>query len=300
MPLFVRLASLLGAALTACGAPTAPGAQVAPPPLPAAEPQSAQSASAPRVLLLTGGAWHEFGELGAWWQARLAAEGYAVEWLRLGPQAPAEVAAGVTATSPAFAAERERLRALLRPERADALLLYTQGDLGFDEPLRAQFLDFVQAGGGVVALHCALDSHPGWAEYTALVGGRFQHHPPFGEIAVRVDDAAHPVLRNADSRFHRSAPVALTASFAPGTEWRLPDEFYHLQDLSLDQATLLLSGVSPEGGARRPVAWAKFVGEARVFGTILGHGREAHTDARVAALVSGALAWASRRGEPGR
>ena len=137
----------------------------------------------------------------------------------------------------------------------------------------------MRGGGGLVAVHCAADSFPGWAGWDDLLRGRFESHPPFGDIKVSVvaDVAGHPVIADLPR------------------DWILKDEFYHLKDCAPDDKTVLMSGVSPAGGPVRPVTWVRDYGKGRVVYTILGHGPETHGDARYQQLVTQALWWAAGR-----
>ncbi len=234
-----------------------------------------------RVLVLTGGGFHDFpGNVGI----LLAGLQSAVSPSAAAPGGSPPTGARWQFTTLALgpgdassAADRRRLEADDVLSRCDVVLAYTQGDVGLSDAARERLLAFVRGGGGFVGLHCALDSHPGWTDYARMLGGRFERHPPFGPVAVRVDDVSHPVTAG--------LPAA----------WSLADEFYHLTDWIPDGAHVLMTGVSPEGGERRPVTWTRQWGEGRVVGTILGHGPETHADGRFQALVAQALRWAAPR-----
>ncbi|HZL99091.1 MAG TPA: ThuA domain-containing protein [Planctomycetota bacterium] len=224
-----------------------------------------------RVLVLSGGGYHDFdGNLKLLLDGLPVPAGTHWSFLSLGDDS----ADGVSR-----ALRLRQLESLELPGEHDVILAYTQGELGLSPTAKDKLLAFVRGGGGFVGLHCAADSHPGWAEYTAMLGGRFESHPPYGEVTVQLTPAAerHPVTRGLPDR------------------WSLKDEFYHLTDLQLGDATLLMTGVSPAGGEPRPVAWAKPYGQGRVMYTILGHGPEAHSDARYRKLVAQALLWAGGR-----
>lgn len=244
---------------------------------PRAGPAGSASGAAPdgarpgplRVLVLSGGGFHDFaGNL------KLLLDGLPVpadtHWtfLPLGEDS----ADGVSQ-----ALRLRQLESLELPGEQDVILAYTQGELGLSPTAKDKLLAFVRGGGGFVGLHCGADSHPGWAEYTAMLGGRFESHPPYGEVTVRLAPGAgqHPVTHGLPDR------------------WTLKDEFYHLQELQIDDATLLMTGVSPQGGEPRPVTWAKAYGEGRVVYTILGHGPDAELDERFRRLVAQALLWAA-------
>jgi hypothetical protein len=213
------------------------------------------------VLFLTGGGYHDFEGNPARLTEALEQRGWAVRTVRLGPD---DAGAGE---------DLAWLESADLDESFGAVLAYTQGELGFSEGLRARLLAFVEQGGGLVGLHSAADSHPGWTGWDELIGARFETHPPFGPITVRVDRTDHPVTEG--------LPV----------DWELKDEFYHLVDVTTEERELLMSGVSPAGGDRRPVTWAAARERGRVVYTILGHGPETHGDPRYQQLVGQALAW---------
>lgn len=216
-----------------------------------------------RVLVLSGGGYHDFAaNLSRLLPAVAARQSMTLTELALNP------ADGAAPTSRRYLEEADL------PAEFDVILAYTQGDLALPDPLRERLLAFVHGGGGLVALHCALDSHPGWAGWDDLLRGRFERHPPYGDVVVKVCDAAHPVVAGLPQ------------------EWALRDEFYHLKDCAWDDKRVIMVGTSPEGGELRPVTWTREHGAGRVVCTILGHDQGAHGDARYQQLVAQALAWA--------
>lgn len=224
-----------------------------------------------KVLVIHGGDFHDFeGNLAQLIAGMPLPPDTHFSFLPLG-------GAGTDGVSKAL--HMRQLETLALPGDNEVILAYTQGELGLSPTAKSKLLAFVNGGGGFVGLHCAADSHPGWTQYTQLLGASFQSHPPFGPVTVELTDEAstHPVTRDLPD------------------VWTLPDEFYHLKDLQLGDATLLMTGVSPAGGEERPVTWAKRYGQGRVVYTILGHGPEAHLDRRYRQLVAQALLWASGR-----
>ena len=250
-----------------CSAPGAtPGA-------PAAAPsRTGRPTSGPlRVLVLSGGGFHDFaGNLQALIEGLPVPADTHWTFLPLGDDSPDGVSKAL---------RLRQLESLELPGEHDVILAYTQGELGLSPTAKDKLLAFVRGGGGFVGMHCAADSHPGWGAYVEMLGGRFESHPPYAEVTVMLTPSApsHPVTRGLPDR------------------WVLKDEFYHLQDLHLDGATLLMTGVSPQGGEARPVTWAKPYGAGRVVYTILGHGPDAQRDARVRQLVAQALLWTAGR-----
>jgi hypothetical protein len=255
-----------------CAAPADSRAAGGSPDAAGASAGTARSRSGPlRVLVLSGGEFHDFdGNLKSLIDGMSLPADTQWSFLPLGDDS----ADGVSR-----ALRLRQLETLELPGEHDVILAYTQGERGLSPTAKDKLLAFVRSGGGFVGLHCAADSHPGWTGYTTMLGGRFESHPPFGDVTVQLTPSAasHPVTRGLPDR------------------WTLKDEFYHLQDLQLDDATLLMTGVSPLGGEKRPVTWAKPYGQGRVVYTILGHGPEAHADPRYHQLVAQAVLWAAGR-----
>jgi len=253
-----------------CSAPGAAGPGAPPAATPA---RGDRAAAGPlRVLVLSGGSFHDFeGNLKQLIEHMPVPADTHWTFLPLGDDSPDGVSKAL---------RLRQLEALELPGEHDVILAYTQGELGLSPTAKDKLLAFVRGGGGFVGLHCAADSHPGWDGYVEMLGGRFESHPPYGEVTVQLTPSApsHPVTRGLPDR------------------WVLKDEFYHLQDLHLDGATLLMTGVSPAGGEKAlPVTWAKPYGQGRVVYTSLGHGPDAERDARVQHLVAQALLWAGGR-----
>lgn len=223
-----------------------------------------------RVLLMTGGGYHDFEG-----NAKLLLAGLAqhlkldVTHLRL-----------VKDGEPEAARPEERPTRILdagMAQRFDVVLAYHQGEkLGLNQQERDSLLHFVRRGGGWVGLHCAADSFKWNREFVAMVGGKFKSHPPFGPITVRRLAGDAPVLAGIEDHTY-------------------PDEFYYLDECRLDDKQVVLVGEGPADKKMRPVAWTKAYGEGRVFYTIQGHGKEAFADPNLLRLVANALCWASAR-----
>jgi type 1 glutamine amidotransferase len=138
---------------------------------------------------------------------------------------------------------------------------------------------FVEAGGGLLALHTAVicfDADPTWR---SLCGAAWawdrSAHPPLGDALVEVTEAgrAHP----------------LTDAMAPFT---IEDEIYGFLD-EVDELVPLL--VSAHGGRRHPVAWARTVGAGRVVTDLLGHGPASFAHPAHRALVARSARWCAGR-----
>jgi type 1 glutamine amidotransferase len=153
--------------------------------------------------------------------------------------------------------------------------------------LRQSFLDYVSRGGGVVSLHFAIAANAHWPEFRELFGAKYSGHPWNEEVAVTVEEPAHP----------------LVAAFG-GQDFRIADEIYEYGDpydrnqvrvlLSLDPAR---SNMGVKWINRKDhdfaLAWVKPYGQGRVFNTSFGHRTELFWDPRVLEFYLDAIQFAT-------
>jgi type 1 glutamine amidotransferase len=168
--------------------------------------------------------------------------------------------------------------------RFDAVAFFTSGELPMDEGQKAALLDFVRAGKGFIGIHSATDTFYAWPDYGLMLGAYFDGHPWHQEVALRVEDPAHPATRS------------LAASF------RLNDEIYQFRDWSRASVHVLLSldptsvDTNAPGVTRTDrdfaLAWTRTEGRGRVFYTALGHEPAVWQDARFQQLLAGGIRWA--------
>jgi putative membrane-bound dehydrogenase-like protein len=132
-------------------------------------------------------------------------------------------------------------------------------------------LDFVEAGKGLVAIHCASHCFRNSDRYTALVGGRFLRHET-GVFRARIIDAQHPAMQGVQSF----------------EEW---DETYVHNQLADDIRVLM---VRPDASGYEPYAWVRDQGKGRVFYTALGHDEHAWKNPGYQRLLEQGIRWAAR------
>jgi type 1 glutamine amidotransferase len=147
------------------------------------------------------------------------------------------------------------------------------------EGLRA----FVEAGGGVVALHHAIAGRTGWRWWwEEVLGGRYLTEPEGGHPASTYQ---HDV--ELDVKVAAKHPVT-----AGVTDFRILDETYKGMWISPDVEVLLTTDRPTSDG---PVAWVGPYEKARIVFIQLGHGREAHLHPAYRRLVRNAVMWAAGR-----
>jgi predicted dehydrogenase len=125
-----------------------------------------------KVLVVTGGGYHDFERCGALLEGFLAAAGDMK----------------VTRTTERSAIQKDNL------SKYDVLLIYTQGD-GLSNKQVRELDDWVHGGGALVGLHCASDSFRNHRDYVALLGSEFIGHGPVHPFEVSSAGHDHYITR---------------------------------------------------------------------------------------------------------
>ena len=152
--------------------------------------------------------------------------------------------------------------------------------------------EFVQNGGGLVALHTAticFDDWPGWGE---IVGGHWNwdrsFHPLLGPVRVEVGGVEVGGVVVGDGEAEHEITAGLRA-------YETVDEVYAHLDLQPGIVPLAY-GVHPDG-SRHPVLWARTFGSGRVAHFGLGHDSASLTNETTAQILRRCVTWAVRSSE---
>lgn len=134
---------------------------------------------------------------------------------------------------------------------------------------RTALQNFVERGGGVLAIHAAADSHYNWPWYGKLIGGRFERHPS-------------------------GTPRGTIRSIATGETRQRTDEWYYFDDY--DPTSKLLVTLDPQSIGEKdvnpnPVSWTRSVGRGRVFYTAMGHTKESYSEPWFLRHIADGLDW---------
>ena len=153
----------------------------------------------------------------------------------------------------------------------DAVVLFTTGSSqGADVDAVVRY---VRSGGALVAIHCAADSFKDNADYIAMIGGAFRHHPEQLDVAVEFVDTAHPI----------------TAGLEPFTVW---DELYLFERYDPARVHLLAQTLSYDDDGPVPICWTRQEGEGRVFYLSIGHRPDVMENPRWQQLFLRGTEWA--------
>ncbi|HET9796702.1 MAG TPA: PVC-type heme-binding CxxCH protein, partial [Gemmatimonadaceae bacterium] len=162
---------------------------------------------------------------------------------------------------PALALRSERLR------HYDALLLYANHD-SITPPEERALLDYVNGGGGFVAVHSASFCFRNSDAFVAMVGAQFKSHDTATFAAVTVQPE-HPVMRGLQAF----------------TTW---DETYVHSHHNPDR-TVLMERV--QGNVHEPYTWVRTQGKGRVFYTAFGHDERTWGNPGFQQLLERGIEW---------
>jgi hypothetical protein len=163
------------------------------------------------------------------------------------------------------------------------IVLYNMGQ-NITEKRQKNFIELLNRGVGLVALHHCIGGWQDWPEYKMIIGGKFFTKP--GEIngikypvspwkddvdyKIHIADAAHPITQG-------------LADFA------IKDETY--KGFWVDpQVHVLLTTDEPTCG--KTIGWTKTYGKANVCYLMNGHGPSAFASKEYRTLVVRAIRWA--------
>jgi type 1 glutamine amidotransferase len=133
--------------------------------------------------------------------------------------------------------------------------------------------DFVENGGGFLAVHNAHTMYPPKGLYYQLFGGDFGGHPKPYTYTIRVENKHHPITRGVE-------------------DFDIFDE-HHMSKYALDQEHLLLRSVARDN-AQAAAGWWNEIGKGRFCYLSPGHTPEALNHPMVQLLLRNAARWVLR------
>jgi len=130
----------------------------------------------------------------------------------------------------------------------------------WSDAAKANFVEAVRSGTGLVILHAADNAFPGWVEYETMVALLWREgtgHGAYHEFEVKMVDKKHPITRGLP-------------------DFRLWDELYHrlvhMHDAPLHVLATAYSDPATGGtGNDEPMMTVQQFGEGRVYHHVMGH-----------------------------
>ncbi len=138
-------------------------------------------------------------------------------------------------------------------------------------------------GVGLVALHHMMGAYPEWPRYRRITGGKYflketDNHRGSTykhdlDLNVHIEDTSHPITRGM-------------------SDFKIHDEGYKYCGFEKDNHVLL---TTEHPDCDRTIGWVRNVGEAKVFGMMLGHDSKAYENPNFRKLVARAIRWTAGR-----
>ncbi|MFW6169856.1 MAG: ThuA domain-containing protein [Planctomycetota bacterium] len=192
----------------------------------------------------------------------------------------------VAASHVTYPAAAEKLKPELA-EEYDAIVFYDMWARGISPDQQKAFLELLNRGIGVVALHHTMAAHQDWPEYKKIIGGRYY-------LQERKVDGK--VLPKSGYRHGQDIPVHVANPDHPITEgmkdFTIHDETYS-NYYTDPAATVLLTTEHPKSD--RELAWTKTYANSKVVYIELGHDHFAYEHPSYRKLLSRSIRYVAGR-----
>jgi len=162
----------------------------------------------------------------------------------------------------------------------------TTGNWDLTPEQRAEFINWVKAGGAFVGAHAATDTGYNWPEYGEMTGGYFDGHPWHELVGVIVEKPEHPSAEGL------------------GKHFSIVDEIYQHRNWSRDKVEVVMrldtdSVDMTKPGIKRTdkdfgLVWGHSFGEGRAVYSAFGHRDETWRDPRMQRHFVGCIKWAAK------
>ncbi len=165
----------------------------------------------------------------------------------------------------------------------DVIVLYDMWQ-EITEPQKTAFMEMLQKGKGLVALHHCIASYQEWPEFFKIIGGKFYLKEQVEDgVKYPQSQAAHG--QSMKIRVNKEHPITR------GTDdFEVLDETYKEFRVAPD-VDVLLTTDNPANGPK--VAWTKTYGRSRVAYVQLGHDNNVYSNPSYRRIVAQAIRWAA-------
>ena len=205
-----------------------------------------------------------------------------------------DVGAGVTAITATGRAGGYRVDATSRPAditaanlaRYRAVVLLNANGNRLSNEQEGALADYMQQGGGFVAIGSSAEAEPGSALLDDLIGARPDPASPTGAATrtVAVGDRVHPATRTLPLELNRT-DVWYRWQARPTGKVHTVARWRNLEAAAGDGTAT--------GGTDHPISWCRDIRGGRSFFTGMGRTAESWSEAPVRTHVTGAIQWAS-------
>jgi type 1 glutamine amidotransferase len=139
--------------------------------------------------------------------------------------------------------------------------------------LENNLISFVKNGGGLVVLHGSIVMQNNSMEFSQMVGGSFDYHPPQQEIELTLVDSDHPMLKAFEGKnfVHTDEPYFFNNAYYE----------YNYRPLLSMNVNKLHSLKKEVKDTIKYVSWIKRYGQGRVFFVSPSHNAQSFEDVRM-------------------
>lgn len=187
----------------------------------------------------------------------------------------------------------------------DVIFLSSATGRFLDAVQTAAFRDWLEAGGGVIAVHGAGDGSGAddgmWWYQEAMIGPLFIGHPAapqFQDAALNVLAPQHPVMAGLPARFTLNDEW-YSFDGVPGPEFTilagLDETTYSPVNNKYGDVSDLRMG---EGAQNHPIIWSRCIGMGRVVYAAMGHEPEAFDAPEYQKILENSLSWVRKETDP--
>lgn len=155
------------------------------------------------------------------------------------------------------------------------------------EKLYRSLVDYVADGGGLVLLHGAIANFSYSEEFSSLVGGSFDFHPPQQELSLYPVEPDHPMLEPFGGKpfVHYDEPYIMGGAYSDLN-------FRPLLEFNVDELTKSRGRLASLPDLPRYVAWIKPYRQGRVFYCSPSHNAQSFEQPELLAFILNGMQYA--------
>ncbi len=170
-------------------------------------------------------------------------------------------------------------------DKYDVIVLYDLWQ-NISEPQKKAFLDTLNKGKGLLALHHSIASYQEWPEFYKIIGGKYYLTDRI-EDGVKYPQSKAGALQEMNVKVNKKHPISLGMK-----DFQVFDETYKAFRVAPD-VNVFLTTDNPDNGPK--VAWTKTYGKSRVAYVQFGHDNHTYSNPNYRHIVRRAILWAAGR-----
>ncbi|HRI80369.1 MAG TPA: ThuA domain-containing protein [Cyclobacteriaceae bacterium] len=143
----------------------------------------------------------------------------------------------------------------------------TNNDVFDNDAQRLAMRQYMEAGGGVVGIHCVIGTERNWDWFKMMIGGSFVWHPTFQKYKVAVMDSQHPSVEGIPTVWEREDECYFLKEMYPGIRPLMAQDLSSLDPKDKEK----IAGLKGPYDKYYPATWYQHFDGGNVWVTALGH-----------------------------